>query len=171
MRSQFQRRGLKRKRDGEIKKVGRQVGFALTKGDITGPQRQCPFWCSSGDQTQSRVLGTQGLADCGGLHTQGRHPLPHPSRPDHGRVPFKDGNQHAQYQGSDFICYMHNVLEPKTKQKTFPRRFPNSRNALGWKKKKTKTEPYFLLFFNLRLARFIIKENNLFICLPSLERQ
>lgn len=49
----------------------------------------------------------------------------------------------------------------KTKHKAFPRCFPNSRSTLGWK-----NGALLPLVFNLPLARFIIKENNLFICLP-----
>lgn len=64
---------------------------------------------------------------------------------------------------------MHNVPEPKQNKKPSQDAFQIPETHWAGKKKK-KWSPA-LSYFNLTLARFIIKENNLFICLPYLERQ
>ena len=109
--------------------------------------------------------GLWGLADCGGLNCQ--HPTP--------TVPCRSS---ASSQGwgtahtiSRVRLYLLNAqcARAKNKTKSLPKMLSKFQKHTGLEKKKNGA--LFPLIFNLTLARFIIKENNLFICLPYLERQ
>lgn len=131
-------------------------------------QTQSPFWCYSGDQSQSRrsVWGpARGLADRGGLNCQ--RPPTHGPLPELSQLSNMGNSTHnIKGQTLSFKCTMCSSQKQNTKPSQDAFQIPETHWA-GEKKKGA----LFPLIFNLTLARFIIKENNLFICLPYLERQ
>ena len=110
--------------------------------------------------------GLWGLADCGGLHCQ--HPPTHGPLQELSQLSRMGNSTHnIKGQTLSFKCTMSSSQKQNKKPSQDAFQIPETH----WSGKKKKNGALFPLIFNLTLARFIIKENNLFICLPYLERQ